>query len=75
MDLDGLVEKEVVIIMMTLKNDETKREKALVEVADLVRRGQVREIFDDEKIKNIPNNQFIGVLIRCTKKGAMKERK
>ena len=68
--------------MLTLKNDEPKWEKALlgeeaekwqaafedVDVADLVRRGQVREIFDAEEINNIPANQFIGVLIRCTTK-------
>ena len=68
--------------MLTMKNDEFKRKKALVgeeagkwqaafedeEVADLVRRGQLREIFDQEEIQNIPANKFIGVLIRCTTK-------
>lgn len=68
--------------IMTLKNYEPKWEKTLVgdeaeawqtafedvEVADLVRRDQVREIFDEDEIRTIPTNQFIGVLIRCTTK-------
>ena len=39
-----------------------------VEVADLVRRGQVREITNTKEIEAIPEHQFIGVLIRCTTK-------
>ena len=39
-----------------------------VEVADLVRHDQVRGIFDVDEIKMIPKNQFIGVLIRYTRK-------